>query len=38
MSKVAFDKIKAALEEAKTYLDGSAKKSDYGIHVPAPKK
>jgi putative transcriptional regulator len=34
MSKTAFDKIKAGLDEAKAYLDGSADKSRYGIHVP----
>jgi hypothetical protein len=34
----AFDKIKAGLEETKAYLDASAKKSGYGIHVPAEKK
>jgi hypothetical protein len=33
-----FDKIKAGLEEAKAYLDGSAKKCDYGIYVPVQKK
>jgi hypothetical protein len=38
MAKAAFDKIKAGLEEAKAYLDGSGKKSDYGIHAPARKK
>ena len=35
MTKAAFDKIKAGLGEAKAYLDGSAKRRDYGIHVPA---
>ena len=34
MSKSAFDKIKAGLDEAKAYLDGSGDKSRYGIHVP----
>ncbi len=38
MAKAAFDKIKAGLEEAKAYLDGSAKKSGYGIRVAAEKK
>jgi hypothetical protein len=38
MAKAAFDKIKAGLEEAKAYLDGSAKKSNYGMHAPAAKK
>src|SRR5260370_83110 len=35
MTKAAFDKIKAGLGEAKAYLDGSANKRGYGIHVPA---
>jgi len=34
MTKTAFDKIKAGLDEAKAYLDGSANKRAYGIHVP----
>ena len=34
MTKSAFDKIKAGLDDAKTYLEGSADKADYGIHVP----
>ncbi len=38
MAKTAFDKIKAGLEEAKAYLDGSGEKSGYRIHVPARKK
>jgi putative transcriptional regulator len=33
MTKAAFDKIKAGLDEAKAYLDGSGSKR-YGIHVP----
>jgi putative transcriptional regulator len=35
MKKPAFDKIKAGLDEAQAYLDGSASKRGYGIHVPA---
>jgi putative transcriptional regulator len=35
MTKSAFEKIKAGLDEAKTYLDGSGDKRDYKIHVPA---
>lgn len=35
MAKAAFNKIKAGLDEAKAYLDGSADKSRYGIHVPS---
>jgi putative transcriptional regulator len=35
MTKVAFDKIKAGLGDAKAYLDGSANKRAYGVHVPA---
>ncbi len=35
MTKTAFDKIKAGLDEAKAYLDGTGNKRDYGIHVPA---
>jgi len=38
MAKAAFDKIKAGLEGAKAYLDGSATKSDFRIHAPAQKK
>ena len=33
MTKAAFDKIKAGLDEAKAYLDGGSKRG-YGIHVP----
>jgi putative transcriptional regulator len=32
--KSAFDKIKAGLDDAKAYLEGSTDKSDYRIHVP----
>ena len=35
MTKAAFDKIKAGLDEAKAYLDGSADKKEFHIHVPA---
>jgi putative transcriptional regulator len=35
MSRSAFEKIKAGLDEAKAYLDGSVDKSQYEIHVPA---
>lgn len=35
MTKSAFDKIRAGLGEAKAYLDGSADKHAFGIHVPA---
>jgi putative transcriptional regulator len=34
MSKRAFDKIKAGLDDAKAYLDGTADKRRYRIHVP----
>jgi putative transcriptional regulator len=34
MSKAAFEKIKAGLESAKAYLDGSADKRKYRVHVP----
>jgi hypothetical protein len=37
MSKSAFDKIKAALEEAKAYLDGSRDKRDFNVHTPKRK-
>jgi hypothetical protein len=32
--KSAFGKIKAGLDDAKAYLEGSADKSRYGIYVP----
>lgn len=35
MTKGAFDKIKAGLDDAKGYLDGSENKRRYGIHVPS---
>ena len=34
MSKRAFDKIKAGLDSAKAYLDGTADKRLYRVHVP----
>lgn len=34
MSKHAFNKIKAGLESAKAYLDGTTDKRKYRIHVP----
>ena len=34
MTKSAFDKIKAGLGDAKAYLEESADKSGYRIHVP----
>lgn len=35
MSKDAYEKIKAGLESAKAYLDGTADKSRYRVHIPA---
>ena len=35
MSKAAFKKIKAGLESAKAYLDGTVDKSRYRVHIPA---
>jgi putative transcriptional regulator len=35
MTRTAFDKITAGLDDAKAFLDGSGKKRGYGIHVPA---
>ena len=35
MTKAVFDKIKAGLDDAKAYLDGSANKKAFGVHVPA---
>jgi putative transcriptional regulator len=37
MSKSAFEKIKAGLEEAKAYLDGSGDKRDFQVHVAERK-
>ena len=34
MSKRAFEKIKAGLDSARAYLDGTADKSLYRVHVP----
>jgi putative transcriptional regulator len=34
MTKRAFEKIKAGLEGARGYLDGSADKRRYRVHVP----
>jgi putative transcriptional regulator len=34
VTKSTFDKIKAGLDDAKAYLEGSADKSGYRIHVP----
>jgi putative transcriptional regulator len=34
MSKRAFSKIKAGLDGAQTFLDGSAEKRRYRVHVP----
>src|SRR5665213_3605713 len=35
MTKPTFVKIKAGLDVAKAYLDGSANKRTFGIHVPS---
>jgi hypothetical protein len=35
MTKAAFDKIKAGIDEAKAYLDGSEEKRSHGIHARA---
>ena len=34
MSKRAFEKIKAGLDDARAYLDGSADRTRYRVHVP----
>jgi putative transcriptional regulator len=34
MSKRAFDKIKAGIDSARGYLDGTANKRRYRVHVP----
>jgi putative transcriptional regulator len=34
MSKHTFDKIKAGLDEARAYLEGTADKSRFRVHVP----
>jgi hypothetical protein len=38
MTKVAFDKIKSGLEDAKACLDGLGKQRDCEIRTPAQKK
>jgi putative transcriptional regulator len=35
MSKRAFEKIKAGLDDAKAFLDGTADKKHFRVHVPA---
>jgi hypothetical protein len=35
MTKAAFDKIKAGLEDMRSYLDGSADKREFVVHTPA---
>jgi putative transcriptional regulator len=35
MTKTAFNKIKAGLEDAKAFLEGAADKRSFGIHVPS---
>jgi putative transcriptional regulator len=34
MSKRAFQKIKAGVDDARAYLDGTANKKRYRVHVP----
>jgi putative transcriptional regulator len=34
MTKRAFDRIKAGLDDARAYLDGTADKRRYKVHVP----
>src|ERR1700724_2925014 len=34
MTKRAFDRIKAGLDEARAYLEGTADKRRYKVHVP----
>ena len=34
MTKGAFNKIKAGLDEARAYLEGTADKRHYGVHGP----
>ncbi len=34
MTKRAYDKIKAGLDDARAYLDGTADKRRYRVHVP----
>ena len=35
MTKRAYDKITAGLDSARAYLDGTADKRNYRVHVPA---
>ncbi len=35
MTKRAFDKIKAGLDDARAFLDDTADKKSYRVHVPA---
>lgn len=35
MTKRAYDKIKAGLDDARAFLDGTADKRRYRVHVPA---
>src|SRR5215203_5514706 len=35
MTKPAFSKIKAGLEDAKAYLEGSADAKSFAVHVPS---
>ena len=35
MTRSAFEKVKTGLDDAKAYLDASAEKSQYRIHVPS---
>ncbi|MBV9562370.1 MAG: type II toxin-antitoxin system MqsA family antitoxin [Bradyrhizobium sp.] len=35
MTRSAFEKVKTGLDDAKAYLDASAEKSHYRIHVPS---
>ncbi len=37
MTKRAYDKIKAGLDDARAYLDGTADKRRFGVHLPARK-
>jgi uncharacterized protein (DUF4415 family) len=38
MAKRAFEKIMAGVNEARAYLDGTADKSRYRVHVPRKRK
>ncbi len=35
MTKSAFNKIRVGLEDAKAFVEGSADKRSFGVHVPA---